>query len=361
MTRFPAGNRSIALARDRRVLAVLAATVVLTAAACSGPGPAPSAAPRSGPPGASTSTRPGSTGRPAKATTTTTPPTTAPPATTPPPPPLPAPAPLVPIVSPAIPGEGQWRAAGDALPGGYGIYTTELRAGAGLPATGVAWIDSVATRLVLYAGTTDPPGTFANQGDIPVAAQATLMAAFDSGFITSVYHTGWYAQGVTAVPLQDGMASLVIDTNGTATVGDWGRDVTMGPNVVAVRQNLTLLVDGGAVVASAGSPSAWGAVLGGGPVTWRSGIGVTAAGDLVYAGGNNLDPAELGQVLVAAGAVRAMELDINPEWVSFATFTHSGGLGGTGVTGANLTPGMYQSPNHYLAPYGRDFFAVFAR
>ena len=77
---------------------------------------------------------------------------------------------------------------------------------------------------------------------------------------------------------------------------------------------------------------------------------------------HHLDPALLARLLVAGGAVRAMELDINPEWVSFSTFAHAGGTAGGGlVTGANLLSGMYFPPGHYLQPFSRDFFAVFAR
>jgi hypothetical protein len=102
-------------------------------------------------------------------------------------------------------------------------------------------------------------------------------------------------------------------------------------------------------------------VLGGGAITWRSGIGVTAAGDLVYAGGPYLDPAALARLLVAARSVRAMELDINPEWVSFSMFAHAGGVAGQGIVGGtNLLAGMYFQPGHYLQPFSRDFFAVFA-
>jgi hypothetical protein len=188
-----------------------------------------------------------------------------------------------------------------------------------------------------------------------------LLAAFNGGFKIYSYSTGWYDAGHTAVALQAGAASLVIFTNGTATIADWGRDVGPGPTVAAVRQNLTLLVDHGAAAANAGSPGAWGAVLGGGSITWRSGIGVTATGDLVYAGGPYLDPAALARLLVAAGAVRAMELDINPEWVSFSTFAHAGGVAGQGIVGGvNLLAGMYFQPVHYLQPFSRDFFAVFA-
>ncbi len=91
-------------------------------------------------------------------------------------------------------------------------------------------------------------------------------------------------------------------------------------------------------------------------------MGVTAAGDLVYVGGPDLDPASLARLLIAAGAVRAMELDINPEWVSFSTFAHAGGVVGQSLIGAaNLLAGMYFLPGHYLQSFSRDFFAVFAR
>ncbi len=216
--------------------------------------------------------------------------------------------------------------------------------------------------MALYAGTSEPYGTWPHQGAIAVPQLVSLLAVFNSGFKIYSYDTGWYDRGRTAVPLRAGAASVVIFTNGTATVADWARDVNPGPTVAAVRQNLTLLVDHGAAAPTVGAPSQWGAVLGGGTNTWRSGLGVTAAGDLVYTGGPDLDPAGLARLLIAAGAIRAMELDINPEWVSFATFTHAGGIAGTGITaGANLLAGMYFAPDHYLQPHSRDFFAVFAR
>lgn len=269
---------------------------------------------------------------------------------------------LTPLAAPALPGEGQWQpATGGRLRRGYGIYTTQLRPGAGYPPAGIAWIDSAATRMALYAGTSEPYGIWPQQGAVAASVSPQLLAAFNGGFKIYSYYTGWYDGGRTAVALQAGAASLVIFTNGEATVADWGRDVGPGPTVAAVRQNLSLLVDHGAATPNVGSPGLWGAVLGGGAVTWRSGIGVTAAGDLVYAGGPYLDPASLARLLVAAGAVRAMELDINPEWVSFSTYAHAGGVAGQGIVGgANLLAGMYFQPGHYLQPFSRDFFAVFA-
>ena len=272
------------------------------------------------------------------------------------------PAPVAPLVAPVQAGEGAWQPVpGSATAGRYAVYTTELRAAPGAAPSGVAWIDTSVTRLALYAGTAEPSGTWAQQGSVAPAAQPGLLAAFNSGFKIYAYGTGWYDQGRTAVSLKPGAASLVILADGSATVGEWGVDVGAGPQVVAVRQNLHLLVDHGAPAADAGVVGDWGATLGGVVATWRSGVGVTASGDLVYVAGPYLEPAALARLLIAAGAVRAMELDINPEWVSFATYTHAG-PGPSTITGAaNLVSGMYYSPYHYLQPFSRDFFAVFGR
>jgi len=276
-------------------------------------------------------------------------------------PPLPRsrPQPVRPLVLPPLPGEGSWSGAGQPGRSGYAIFTTQLRAQPGLPEAGLALIDPAVTKLVLYAGSAEPYGSWPQQSYVAQSLQPSLIGAFNSGFKIYSYSTGWYDQGRTALPLEAGAASLVIFANGTATVGEWARDVAASSTVVAVRQNLTLLVDHGAPTPQAQIPSDWGAVLGGGATTWRSGIGVTSGGDLVYAAGPDLTPALLAELLVAAGAVRAMQLDINPEWVSFATFSRAGA--GGALIGTNLLPGMYFAPSHYLEPYSRDFFAVFAR
>jgi hypothetical protein len=313
--------------------------------------------------GTAPSTRPRPTTSASASTTSTTSTTTATSttSTTDTRPALPAPRPITPLVSPVLPGEGSWQPAGDRLAGGFAIYTTVLRPAAGVPESGIAWIDSRATLISLYGGIGQPYGSWPQQSYVAGPLQQRLMAAFNSGFKIYNYSTGWYDQGQTALPLQAGVASLVIYSDGAATVADWGRDATLGDDVVAVRQNLPLLVDHGTPTPLVQQPYQWGAVLGGGSVTWRSAVGVTVAGDLVYAAGPDLTPGLLANLMVAAGAERAMELDINPEWVSFATFTHAGGIGGSAISGANLLPGMYFSPNHYLQPYSRDFFTVFAR
>ena len=140
--------------------------------------------------------------------------------------------------------------------------------------------------MALYAGTSEPYGAWPQQGAVsPVPQRASLLAAFNAGFKIYSYHTGWYDQGRTAVA-PPGRRRLIrhlhqrhrhCRANGVET-SVWSRPWS------AVRQNLTLLVDHGVAAANVDTPSEWGAVLGGGTITWRSGVGVTAAGDLVYAG-----------------------------------------------------------------------------
>ena len=96
----------------------------------------------------------------------------------------------------------------------------------------------------------------------------------------------------------------------------------MTPHVVSVRQELRLLVDNGRR-RRAWPPTRsaqWGTVLGNSVYVSRSGVGVTQDGALVYVGGPELDAVDLARLLLRAGAVRAMELDINSDWVNFATF-----------------------------------------
>jgi hypothetical protein len=199
-------------------------------------------------------------------------------------------------------------------------------------------------------------GTWSADGAVSGSLVASLVAAFNSGFQLASSRGGWYSDGRAAYPLRNGAASLVVFSDGGATVGMWGRDVSLTPNVTQVRQNLTLLVDQGAPVGGLSSNilGTWGATLHSVVFTWRSGLGVDGAGRLVYVAGPFLDPSTLAGALVAAGAVRAMELDINPAWVGFDSYTGS-------TTGTKLLSAMNLSASRFVIPYWRDFVAVFSR
>jgi hypothetical protein len=175
---------------------------------------------------------------------------------------------------------------------------------------------------------------------------------------------GYYDSGRYVRSLRPGAATLWITGDGVPHVGQWGRDGTLTANVVEARQNLDLIVDGGqpAPGVQNNDPSRWGQTLGNKVLVWRSGLGETADGALVYVAGPGLSGYTLAQLLVRAGSVRAMELDINTDWVDF--FTYVPGPPGSpagDLTVRKLLVDMYPSTSNYLSASSRDAVAIFSR
>src|SRR5260370_31492695 len=98
----------------------------------------------------------------------------------------------------------------------------------------------------MFSGTVSPGGgPYRSSAPIRPAQAATLVAAFNGGFKMNQARGGYYTEGRVIDPLRAGAASLVIYADGSVGIGAWGRDVTMTPQVVSVRQNLLPLVAGG--------------------------------------------------------------------------------------------------------------------
>jgi len=155
--------------------------------------------------------------------------------------------------------------------------------------------------------------------------------------------------------MQAGQASLVIDASGSARIGVWGSSVpATGEQVASVRQNLPPLVVGGLPSPPVGDIAAWGATLGGGSAVARSSLAEDGAGNLLYAASMNALPVDLADALVGEGAVTAMELDINPEWVQLAWAATPGGSLASGVPGQNRPADQDQ------VGWTRDFVTVLA-
>lgn len=279
---------------------------------------------------------------------------------------LPAPAPLTPFAGTLVAGEGRWKPAGRDVGGRPAVYTTSLNLpGSRTVSAGIAWMDTRLLRARLYSGTLSPGGAnWKWTAPISASAATTLVAAFNGGFLLKDSNGGYYSEGHLVAPLRRGAASLVIYSNGLATVGEWGRDVSMTGTVVAVRQNLRLLVDHGRLVNGL-KPSdirTWGLALNNVVNTPRSGLGVTANGALVYVEGP-MNIVDLAHLLVRAGAVRAMVLDMNPLWPIFATYSPSSpSAPATPANGRVLSNTMLQTPTRFFEPlYARDFITMSAR
>jgi hypothetical protein len=294
--------------------------------------------------------------------------------TDPPGPTLPPPAALT-ASGGAAAGPGRWRPAGRRVGGHVALYETTLVPPGGSRMAGIAWMDTRLLAARLYSGSLSPGGgPYRFTAPVRTAQAATLVAAFNGGFKMRDARGGYYTEGHTVVPLVRGAASLVILADGNVRLGAWGSDVTMTRAVASVRQNLVPLVADGrpTPMVTTRTWRFWGSTcsaiscghgLPGVEHQWRSGLGITADGALVYAAGPALDPVQLAQLLVRAGAVRAMELDINPAWPVFASYAPSSSTGlAAPSNGSKLLTSFDHGPDTFFTPsWARDFITMSAR
>jgi hypothetical protein len=263
-----------------------------------------------------------------------------------------------PIIHPALPGEGVWHSTFARAGARPPVLITSFRPERSYPrlVAGVAWIDHSVTSTWLYPGLQEPAVTMGNRGpmEVPMNMRSKLVATFNSGFKLADSGGGFAYRGHTYAPMRDGLATFVRYRNGAVNIIDWNRGPVVGPDVVYARQDLPPIVNDGRPNPNLNSGPQWGATLGNAILVWRSAVGVDRHGNLLYAAANDQTVSSLAQIMIHAGAVRAMELDINAYWPSFITYRFPGA-----GHPANLLPDMVRSPYRYLTPDDRDFFAVY--
>jgi hypothetical protein len=223
---------------------------------------------------------------------------------------------------------------------------------------GLAWINTRRTRVSLYPGRLEPAVTLPTRGpmEVPADTRSRLLATFNSGFKLGDSRGGFAVAGRTYAPLRAGIATFVGYRDGRVNILSWTHGPTAPHSILYARQNLPLIVDHGRLNPDLSTGAAWGATVGNAILVWRSAIGIDRHGNLIYAAGNYQTVMSLAAALARAGAIRAMELDINSYWVSFITYRGWGALGP-----ANLLPDMNRVSTRYLTPDDRDFFAVYLR
>lgn len=269
---------------------------------------------------------------------------------------LPFPKNIRPAVSPALPGEGIWMPAGQVINGRAPILETILRPDPIRPTVvaGLAWIDTSRTHLTLVPGLSEPESNLPpGRAEVPLKDRSRLLATFNGGFKTKDGHGGFIAGGKTYVSPKAGLASVAVYRNGHVELGSWGSEIKPSSHIVYLRQNLPLIVDHGTLNPQINNSLAWGTTVGNGVRIWRSGLGIDAHGGLIYAASNGVSARGLADLLIQAGAVRAMELDINSYWPDFFTYSAPGGK-----APSKLLPLMQRPMNRYLVPDSRDFFVV---
>src|SRR5271166_292021 len=220
--------------------------------------------------------------------------------------------------------------------------------------------DQTLVHLNLHAGSSDGGTVGWTYGNKITSREIHLLiAAFNGGFKLSYANVGFMSNGHVAAPLKPGLASIVTYTDGATDIGAWQAGVPSAHKTVfSVLQNQRLLVDHGAAATSASGCviSCWGETVGGQTAVARSGLGVKANGQLVWAAGERLLPSELAAALLGAGAVRAVELDINPDWVAGYLYPHHP----SGPSPVAVVPEQLGIAGKLLEPDSRDFLAIVA-
>jgi hypothetical protein len=267
-----------------------------------------------------------------------------------------------PLAHPPLPGEGVWRPtqAGESATDPPLLVSTFRSDPSEYPrlVAGVAWINTSRTTISLYAGREQPTVELPSRGpmEVPRRERGRLLATFNSGFKLADAEGGWALGGHAYAPMRDGQATFVRYAGGRYDVIDWHGGPSVPAGVVFARQNLPLIVAGGRPNPNLSDGPEWGATLGNAVQVWRSGLGVDRRGNLLYAAADYQTVGSLARILIHAGAVRAMELDINSYWTSFNAYAHPG-------AGApfKLLEEMERPAERYLTPDDRDFFAVYLR
>ena len=273
------------------------------------------------------------------------------------------PPPIKPVFRDPFPGEGVWRRTGPLVKGGPAVLVTRFRPQRDNPSITayVAWFDHTRTALAYYPGGSEPPRA-AVRGPtmVPRDQRWRLLAAFNAGFVYTQGSNGSTDNGRVNEPLHRGNATLLEYKGGPVAIVKWRGGPDAGRKVAWSRQSLAPIVWNGRLNPTLNTdPNSyqWGYTLGGVGLVWRTGIGIDPRGNLIFVVAPSQTVVSLARILQHAGAVRAMELDINPEWHTLITYTHRHGH----LAPKMVEPQPMQRDTRYLVPDNRDFFAVYRR
>jgi hypothetical protein len=266
---------------------------------------------------------------------------------------------IKPLIHPALKGEGVWHAAAAHAGPEPPVLLTTFRSDPEYPqfVAGVAWIDSKRTHLTYVPGLAEPPEvSHRGPAEVPPSLRKRVVATFNGGFPLETSNAGLVYRGQTVEAMVNGIATLVEYRDGRIDIVRWAHGANPGPRVWFAKQNLPPIVYEGRLNPNLSDGPEWGATVNNAVRVWRSGLGIDRHGNLIYAAANYQTVGSLAEILKRAGAVRALELDINEDWTSFITYRRPGA-----VEPSNLLPEMFRPATRYLTPDERDFFAVYLR
>jgi hypothetical protein len=265
---------------------------------------------------------------------------------------------LKPLIRPALPDEGVWKKAAAHAGPRPPVLLTTFRSDPEYPkfVAGVAWIDSTRTRLAYVPGLAEPPPPLSHRGpaEVPSSKRKRVVATFNGGFPLETSNAGLIYRGKVKEAMVDGIATVVEYRDGRVDIVRWHQGSGAPANVWFAKQNLPPIIYESRLNPNLSDGPEWGETVNNAVRVWRSGIGIDSHGNLLYAAADFQTVESLAEILRRAGAVRALELDINEDWTSFISYRHPGAQ-----DPSNLLPEMFRPADRYLTPDERDFFAIY--
>src|ERR1700749_2574811 len=151
-----------------------------------------------------------------------------------------------------------------------------------------------------------------------------LVATFNGGFPLETSNAGLIYRGKVIESMVNGIATVVGYRGGGFDVVRWNHGSRVRGKLGSHNQTLPPIIYEGKLNPNLSDGPEWGETVNNATRVWRSGLGVDARGNLLYAAADYQTVESLAKVLKAAGAVRALALDINEEWTSFISYRHPG-------------------------------------
>ncbi len=226
-------------------------------------------------------------------------------------------------------------------------------------------LDPSLVQIKMIPGTIEPKPTtgLVGSGVIPQEDWPGLVAGFNGGFAAMHGMFGMMVDRKVYLPARNGVATLAVYEDGSLRMGTWGVDLVQTADMVSYRQNCPPLIENGVITAETGKLTLWGLSISNEVYLYRSGLGLTADGRLVYVAGKPLSAYTLTRALQAAGAVYAMQLDVDEYHVAFITYDVRPGKAGQPpqVEGKKLRADMRGFDGLFLWPFQLDFFYLVAR
>jgi len=235
------------------------------------------------------------------------------------------PAPMEPMLSPPLKGEGKWSStdkdpfilknAGASSPFVYSFIRSDRKRI--YSQVFVTLWDPRQVELHAMSGTVEPKSATGETGPGMVprtpAVMRRMLAGFNGGFQAIHGEFGMMAEKVLYLPPKPFGATVAELSDGSTAFGTWPEEAPVPDNIISFRQNMTALLQDGVI--NPYKRHWWGGV----PPGWteeartvRSALCMTKEGFIGYFYGSSVDPDVLALAMQRARCNYGVHLDMNP-------------------------------------------------